>query len=109
MQKSDSENRKADVKSSSEPYRDAAPACDDPARGKEVWASLDRPFEAPAKVVEQGPLYIDVDEVDPELSQAQDEAEGMDPTDLSTDRRSFMKLFGAATLAGSAACVRRPV
>lgn len=87
-----------------------APGPEDPRRGKEVFAPVgDAPFEAPAKEFVPGPYYVGVEERLPELAErpeAEVEAKG---TKLPVDRRDFMKLFSASTVAATAACVQRPV
>jgi anaerobic selenocysteine-containing dehydrogenase len=80
-------------------------------RGPEVFAPLDGPLEAPAKVIEKGPLYMGVEEVMPEVDAADHPvspgAEALNKSGV--DRRDFLKLFSAAAVASSAACVRRPL
>lgn len=99
-----------------------APAGDDPSRGREVWAPVEGPFEKPAETIEQGPLFRDVDERMPELSESSDTLAQKKPQPIvagvsakadkdgfSVDRRDFMKLFSAASMAATAACVERPL
>ena len=83
------------------------PSSDDPRRGQEVLSPTEGPFEAPAKELVPGPYYVGVEERMPEL------AEQPAPADSSSkgkfDRRDFLKLFSASTVAATAACVQRPV
>ena len=46
-----------------------APAADDPRRGKEVFAPTGDTFEAPAKTIVPGPLYVGIEERLPELAE----------------------------------------
>jgi Fe-S-cluster-containing dehydrogenase component/anaerobic selenocysteine-containing dehydrogenase len=87
-------------------------------RGPEVFGPIDGPIDAPVRVIEQGPLYIDADESMPELASREEEfsasllSSSVDKTGYSKapfDRRDFFKLFTAAAATGSAACVRRPL
>lgn len=80
-------------------------------RGPEVFAPVDGPLEAPAKMIEKGPLYIGVEEVMPEIDTADGtpSAGGEALASTGVDRRDFLKLFSAAAVASSAACVRRPL
>jgi molybdopterin-containing oxidoreductase family iron-sulfur binding subunit len=80
-------------------------------RGPEVFAPLDGPLEAPVKVIEKGHLYMGVEEVMPEVDCAEAPASAGDEAISKTnlDRRDFLKLFSAAAVASSAACVRRPL
>lgn len=69
----------------------------------------DGPFEAPAARLETGPLYKNIEERMPELSERENGSPEEDKK-LAVDRRDFMRLFGAGSLvASAAACVRRPV
>lgn len=87
-------------------------------RGPEIFGPVDGPLEKPATVIEKGDLYMGVEEVMPEIDQdpelaAADAALALkklkEQSLLSVDRRDFMKLFGLAAAASSAACVRRPL
>ena len=80
-------------------------------RGPEVFAPVDGPLEAPAKIIEKGPLYIGVEEVMPEIDSSETPQSAGDEALSKTgvDRRDFLKLFSAAAVASSAACVRRPL
>ncbi|MBM4251520.1 MAG: 4Fe-4S dicluster domain-containing protein [Deltaproteobacteria bacterium] len=86
------------------------PAGDDPRRGQEVFAPTDGPFEAPAKTFVEGPYYKGVEERLPDLAQ-RSESDGESPKAraFSVDRRDLLKLFSASAVAGTAACVQRPV
>jgi molybdopterin-containing oxidoreductase family iron-sulfur binding subunit len=86
------------------------PEADDPRRGREVFAPTEGPFEAPVKEIIPGPLYVGAEERLPDLKE--DEAEPADGKQVSkfpVDRRDFMKLFSASSIAATAACVQRPV
>jgi molybdopterin-containing oxidoreductase family iron-sulfur binding subunit len=85
------------------------PASDDPSRGQEVWAPTGGAFEAPAKVIEDGPLYTSVEERMPELTQRSDSDEKKNKAGFTVDRRDFMKLFSAASMAATAAYIERPL
>lgn len=87
-------------------------------RGPEIFGPVGRSLETPAAKIESGDLYMGVEEVLPELDM--DHSDSSVSSKLSTaaadsgsgvsvDRRDFMKLFSAAAIAGSAACVRRPL
>jgi molybdopterin-containing oxidoreductase family iron-sulfur binding subunit len=80
-------------------------------RGPEVYAPADGPLEAPAKVIEKGPLYMGVEEVMPEVDSTDAPMSSGDEALAKTgvDRRDFLKLFSAAAVASSAACIRRPL
>ena len=54
----------------------APPAASDPSRGREVFAPVDQPFEAPAKEFVPGPLYVGVEERMPELAERPDHDKG---------------------------------
>ncbi len=90
-----------------------APSADDPSRGREVWAPTEGPFEKPAKALEVGPLYVGVEERLPELAEREETVAAANPPKkrgkLSVDRRDFMKLFSASSLAATAACIERPL
>ncbi|MGE0173725.1 MAG: 4Fe-4S dicluster domain-containing protein [Oligoflexales bacterium] len=73
---------------------------------KEVFIDGLSPFEAPPKKIEQGPLYVNIEERMPELG-ASDGSEMESPA--TVERRDFLKLFSASSLLATAACVRRPV
>ncbi|MBP9709085.1 MAG: 4Fe-4S dicluster domain-containing protein [Oligoflexales bacterium] len=82
--------------------------------GKEVFAPVNQPFEAPAKTIEKGPLYIDAEEVMPELaaeiSISDNILKDLSSSPSGLDRRDFLRLFGSTAALGTtaAACVRRP-
>lgn len=86
-------------------------------RGPEIFGPVDGPLEKPVDVIEKGDLYMAAEEVMPEIDQnaalaAQDAlnvAKRSDQSTLPVDRRDFMKLFSAAAVASTAACVRRPL
>lgn len=86
-------------------------------RGPEIFGPTDGPLETPAKKIEKGSLYMGVEEVMPEMDENHDlvaadaiaASEAQDGTKFPVDRRDFMKLFSAAAVASSAACVRRPL
>ena len=80
-------------------------------RGPEVFAPVDGPLEAPAKTIEKGPLYMGAEEVMPEVDAVQTSKSHGDEALANTGvhRRDFLKLFSAAAVASSAACVRRPL
>ena len=84
-------------------------------QGREVFAPVNEPFESPAKEFVPGPFYKNIEERVPELDERSD-AELVGEEDLSpkgkkfsVDRRDFMRLFSASSIAASTACVRRPV
>jgi Fe-S-cluster-containing dehydrogenase component/anaerobic selenocysteine-containing dehydrogenase len=87
----------------------AVPAADDPRRGKEVWAPVDGPFEVPVKEIVPGPLYVGAEERLPELEEAKETGDKKNGGKFPVDRRDFMKLFSASSIAATAACVQRPV
>ena len=69
----------------------------------------DEPHEAPGGGPEKGHLYVNAEEVMPDLVESTDADESKGPK-LNVDRRDFMRLFSAsAIMASSAACVRRPL
>ncbi len=80
-------------------------------RGPEVFAPIDGPLEAPAKSIEKGPLYMGVEEVLPEVGATEMKPSAGDEalSNTAVHRRDFLKLFSAAAVASSAACVRRPL
>lgn len=79
-------------------------------RGPIVWGPVDGPLEAPAKEIGSGPLYIDAEEVMPEIgADPAMDANARKKFSFNVDRRDFLKIFGAGAVASSAACVRRPV
>ena len=86
-------------------------------RGPEIFGPADGPLETPAKTVENGPFYMGVEEVMPEVDQDVVKAStatvqssaSQDGSKFPVDRRDFMKLFSVAAVASSAACVRRPL
>jgi len=81
-------------------------------RGPVVFGPVDEPFERPAEKMVAGPLYMETEEVMPELaplaSAKEQKDEARKALSLNLDRRDFLKLFSATAVAGSAACVRRP-
>ncbi len=81
-------------------------------RGSVVFAPDDGSIERPAKKMVEGPLYMETEEVMPELASRASAAEQKDEARkalaLNLDRRDFLKFFGATAVASSAACVRRP-
>ncbi len=80
-------------------------------RGPEIFAPVDGPLETPVKVIEKGHLYVDAEDVLPAVDAAlQPKSAGAEAlVKTGVDRRDFMKLFSAAAVASSAACVRRPL
>lgn len=78
----------------------------------EVFAP-DGPFEKPSEDFVPGPFYAAVEEVMPELEPHAEEVSGaVAPSKgkgFPVERRDFMRLFSASAMAGTAACVRRPV
>ncbi len=67
------------------------------------------PFERPPETIEEGPLYVNIEERMPELATPSEEEVPNGPK-LAIDRRDFMRLFSASTvLASTAACIQRPV
>lgn len=80
-------------------------------RGPEVFAPVDGPLEAPVKDIEEGPLYMAAEEVVTSLEESQPTVSAGDDAlaNTSVSRRDFLKLFSAAAVASSAACVRRPL
>ena len=84
----------------------------DPESTKEPKFGLPRddksPFENPASSLEEGPLFVNVEERIPELAESEGLEEVKKPN-LSIDRRDFMRLFSASAVASTAACMRRPV
>ena len=80
-------------------------------RGPEVFAPVDGPLETPVQSIEKGPLYMGVEEVMPEIDAAEAPQSPGDEALAKTgvNRRDFLKLFSAAAVASSAACVRRPL
>ena len=80
-------------------------------RGPEVFGPVDGPLEAPAKSIEKGPLYMAAEEVIPAVDDSSPSLSAGDEALSSTavSRRDFLKLFSAAAVASSAACVRRPL
>jgi molybdopterin-containing oxidoreductase family iron-sulfur binding subunit len=79
-------------------------------RGPEIFGPSDGPLETPVKTIEKGDLYIGVEEVLPEVSErVSSNPERRENGSFPVDRRDFMKLFSAAAVASSAACVRRPL
>ncbi len=80
-------------------------------RGPEVFAPTDGPLEAPVKEIEKGPLYMAAEEVLPAVDEEAAHLTAGDEALASTavSRRDFLKLFSAAAVASSAACVRRPL
>ncbi len=92
------------------PYADA-PAGDDPQRGREVYAPTDGPFEVPAKTIEKGPYFKSIEEVMPDVAMLPETEAALarEAKKLPVDRRDFMKLFSASSLAATTACIRRPV
>lgn len=82
-------------------------------RGPVIFGPVDGPLERPAETIVDGPLYMDTDEVMPELASRHSAAEQKDEARkalaINLDRRDFLKLFSATAVASSAACVRRPV
>lgn len=86
------------------------PDSDDPRRGVEVFAPVDGLFEVPVKEIIPGQFYVGAEERLPEL--AEDESLAPEQKKISkfpVDRRDFMKLFSASSIAATAACVQRPV
>ncbi|NDE16997.1 4Fe-4S dicluster domain-containing protein [bacterium] len=81
-------------------------------RGPVVFGPVDGPFERPAEKMVEGNLYMETEEVVPEVAPRESEAEQKDAARkalaMNIDRRDFLKLFGATAVASSAACVRRP-
>ena len=70
-------------------------------------------FETQASTFVEGPYYAAAEEVDPSLVEGIDPSVAGDKADpagkpFPVDRRDFVKLFSMSTLAGAAACVRRP-
>jgi Fe-S-cluster-containing dehydrogenase component/anaerobic selenocysteine-containing dehydrogenase len=80
-------------------------------RGPEIFGPTDGPLEKPSAFVEKGELYIGVEETMPEVGErlSDKSTDSSDDAKIPVDRRSFLKLFGAAAAASSAACVRRPL
>jgi len=78
---------------------------------KEVFAPH-APFEAPAKKIEKGELFMAVEEIMPEIGATDESVAGEmeDPTGKSypMGRRDVMRLFSASALLGATACVKRP-
>jgi len=86
------------------------PGSDDPRRGQEVFAPVGGPFEAPAKNVVSGPYYKGVEERLPELAQRPADPSSTEAkSGFNVDRRDLLKLFSASAVAGTTACVQRPV
>lgn len=86
------------------------PDSDDPRRGVEVYAPVDGPFEVPVKDIIPGQFYIGAEERLPELSEdAAAAPEKKKVSKFPVDRRDFMKLFSASSIAATTACVQRPV
>ena len=80
-------------------------------RGPEVFGPVDGPLEAPVKDIEKGPLYMGAEEVLPVVdAETQNVSAGEEAlSSTAVSRRDFLKLFSAAAVASSAACVRRPL
>ena len=81
-------------------------------RGPVVFGPVHEPFERPAEKMVEGPLYMETEEVIPELaplaSAEEQKDEARKALSMNLDRRDFLKLFSATAVASSAACVRRP-
>lgn len=72
--------------------------------------SSEEPFESPAKTIEVGSYYKNVEERLPEVAEEEIVDAIHNPETLHVDRRDFMRLFSAtAVLASTAACVQRPL
>ncbi|MCX6126195.1 MAG: hypothetical protein NTV34_15795, partial [Proteobacteria bacterium] len=86
-------------------------------RGPEIFGPVDGPLETPVLNIESGHLYMGVEEVMPEVAErsyspkspGEVGQEKLGTNILPVDRRDFMKLFSAAAVASTAACVRRPL
>ena len=79
------------------------------AKGSGLPRSESAPFENPPAEIEQGPLYVNIEERMPDLA-ADDQAPAGKDSELPVDRRDFMRLFGTgAVMAATAGCIRRPV
>src|SRR5262249_26161919 len=98
-------------------FNDPVPGPFDPQRGQEVFAPTNGSFEAPAKEFVPGPYYMGVEEVMPELDERAPDVESVGAAQKALqglaekfplDRRDFMKLFSASTMAATASCLRRP-
>ncbi len=83
--------------------------------GKEVYAPASEPFERPAEKIEQGPLFVDAEEIMPPLAPSTGAQLGLPQTPMEelkegVDRRDFMRMFSSTAFLGAsaAACVRRP-
>lgn len=87
--------------------------------GREIELDDHLPLEAPAKAIEEGPLYRSIGEVEGDLqptegpgseASADDSVRSSLSTKAAVDRRDFLKLFSSSALiASTAACVRRPI
>ncbi len=80
-----------------------------------IVASLSRPLENPPEKIEAGSLYIDAEELAPELGahrKGDDAQEGVlaSLSKEAIDRRDFMRMFSSTAFLGASAvaCVRRP-
>jgi Fe-S-cluster-containing dehydrogenase component/anaerobic selenocysteine-containing dehydrogenase len=89
-------------------------------RGPEIFGPVDGPLETPVKVIEKGHLYMGVEEVMPAVAWSDSSSvlsSVLSPTTAGdealaktgVDRRDFLRLFSAAAVASSAACIRRPL
>lgn len=73
-------------------------------------SSPEAPFERHPDKIEDGPLYVNIEEKFPELAPPEDAYEEQPAPKLAVDRRDFMRLFSASAMLGStAACMSRPV
>ncbi len=87
-------------------------------RGPEIFGPVDGPLETPVKIIEKGHLYMGAEEVLPSIDAKSASNESSDfavtagaqaLAKTAVDRRDFLRLFSAAAVASSAACVRRPL